>query len=374
MNTPLNQFDLFGSIMGKSFQVFVDNVMATRYNVPQWKKYYSWDPIISISDTFDALESTMDVFPMVSVISNDAPKPKRALQGISLYSGKIPKMGHEYDITEQQLRQIYAIMNAGGSVASDQLRELLFNTVNKAEFGVHARLNSMGFMAMSTGHIVLDTTNNPDGGYIVDLDMRVPTANKKYAGFGNGTNVAWTDPTATPLTDLQDLVKYADDNFIGYDVLRFHKSLWRSFTTHPNVIKDVRAFFANTNLTGGIIGETQLKTYMSELGLPMVEIIDELSGVEADGVVTGVSSFDASNVVLTTKAPIGQIKSAQPIYFEGDGTVRKAATEGGRIQLLQSFNMKKRIQTVEVECLALPVISRPKGLIILDTSKTTQWT
>ena len=54
--------------------------------------------------------------------------------------------------------------------------------------------------------------------------------------------------------------------------------------------------------------------------------------------------------------------------------MREASTESGRIQLLQSFDGRTKSQLFEVECLALPVLSRPKKLVIFDSSKTTTWT
>jgi hypothetical protein len=370
MIQQFNKFDLLGQYAGGNFSAFVDNVMANRYNKPQWKNFFEWD-FASISDTFEAMEAEVDLFPMASVIDVGAVKPKRSVQGVSMYGGKIPKMGHGYDLNETLLRQYYAIIAAGGTLASKPILDLFFNTINKVEFGIHARINSMAFMGMSSGHIILNSSNNPDGGVLIDLDLRVPTANKLYAGFDNGVDAAWTDNTATPLTDVQDVINYAIEHYMPADRLYMHRTLWLTFKTHPTVVAAVRGFYANTNTTG-VISEGQLKQYLNELGWPPITLIDEASGLQVDGVTSNVNSWDASNIVLTGAGIIGKVKNAVPIAVD-DPAARISYTEGGRIKLVETFDITRNIQTIEAECLAMPILSTAKRHIILDTSTTTTW-
>ena len=210
MNQTINKFDLLGQIMGKSLQVFVDGVVATRYNKIQWTKFFNWD-IMSFSTSFSAMEADVDLYPMASVIDTNSPKPKRAVQGVSLWNGEIPKMGHGYDLTEKDLRQFLVMIDGGGSVAAKPIMDLFYNTVNKTEFCIHARLNSMAMQIVSKGSLLIDNANNPDGVALTKIDMRVPTVNKKWAGWDNGVAAAWTGATALPMTDIQDNLDYMDD-------------------------------------------------------------------------------------------------------------------------------------------------------------------
>jgi len=372
MNQSYNKYDLLGQLLGSAdLQGFVDKVMSTRHNVAKWKSYFAWDTM-KIDDSFDAMEAEVDLYPMASLIDYDSPKPKRATQGITIYSGKIPKMGHAFELTEQDLRQMMVIINRGGAVSSREIFDLMYNTVNKLEFGAHARLNYMGFQGMSTGKIVVDSSNNPDGGVIYTVDLRVPSANKKYAGFSNGVSAAWTDPTATPLTDLKDWVEWAEDNYLPTDIMRMSKNLWRTFSTHPNVIKDVRAYFANTNLTGGVVANAQLRAYMNEIGLPLIEIIDERSGLQLDGVTTNVGAWDESNITLSAAGQVGLVKNAEPISVN-DPSKRSAFTEGGRIKIVEKNDDSLITRGFEMEALAVPILSSAKQYSIMDTSQTTTW-
>ena len=372
MNNQINKFDIIGQVVGTDFQTFVDNLVNTKYNVINWKRFFKRG-VMDISDNFTALEATTGLFPMASVIPSDAPKPKRAVQGVSLYQGKIPMLGHGFDLTADDLRQQYILLKHGGQFNQKEVLDIFFNNINKLIFGIHARLNSMAMMAISTGHIVLDASNNPDGGVIIDLDMRVPTLNKKWAGWDNGTVAAWTDPSATPLTDIQDLLDYADDNDKTYSIMYFHKSLWRTFIRHPNVVKQVRSFIGNATTTGEI-STSQVKKYMLEMDFPPIAIIDEKSGVETDGIISSVNSFDTGNVVLATAGQLGEVKFAEPIVLSNDPSVRYAQAEDGRISLLQSFNSERKIQSFEVEAYGIPILAAPKQLMILDTTATSTWT
>lgn len=371
MQQTISKFDILGQVIGQDMQKFVDNIVANRYNVVTWKQFFKRGNM-DISDNFTVLESSKGLIPMASVIDANSPKPKRSVQGVNLWQGKIPMLGSAFDLTADDLRQYYILLKHGGEFNDKQLLDIFYNNLNKLEFGVHARLNSMAMMAVSTAHIILDSTNNPDGGVIIDLDMKVPASNKKYAGFGNGVSATWSDPTATPLTDLQDMLDYADDNNKPYDVFYMHKSLWRTFIRHPNVEKAVRGYIGNTTLTGDV-SIPQLKKYMSELGFPPIIILDEKTGLETNGIVASYTSYDESNVVLARAGTLGEVKFAEPITIKADPAARYATTEDGRITLLQTFDAKRKVQSFESECLGLPVLTDPSNLIIFDSSKTTSW-
>lgn len=373
MNQNIDKFDLLGQIMGKSLQVFVDGVIATAYHKIQWTNFFSWDTM-SYSTSFSAMEADIDLYPMASVIDMNSPKPKRAVQGVSLWNGEIPKMGHGYDLTEKDLRQHLVLIEAGGTVASKPIKDLFYNTVDKTVFGVHARLNSMAMQIVSTGSLLINNANNPDGLALSKIDMKVPADNKKYAGFDNGTAAAWTGATATPLTDLQDMLDYARENSIPTrgSVFYFSESLWITFMRHPNVVKEVNYRKNNVTATSPTT-ETETRTYMSEMGFPPVVIIDELSGLQTDGVTSNVVSWDESNVTLAPIGDLGTVKNAKPISVQ-DPSIRTAFAEDGRIKIIEVNDNKRVTQGFEVECIALPVLEKAKYMVIIDTSRTTAWT
>ena len=333
--------------------------------------FFSWD-IPSYSTSFSAMEADVDLYPMASVIDVNSPKPKRATQGVSLWTGEIPKMGHGYDLTEKDLRQYLIMIQNGGTVAAGPIMDLFYNTVNKTEFGIHARLNSMAMEIVSTGSLLINNANNPDGIALSKIDMKVPVLNKKWAGWDNGTSAAWTDNSATPLTDIQDTLDYMDDNYLPYNVMYFEKTLWRTFMRHPNVVKEVNARKANTVSTSPTT-EAETVAYMLDMGFPKVVVIDEKSGLQTDGNTTNVSSWDQSNVVIAMEGGLGTIKNAYPISVN-DPSKRTAFTQDNRIKIVEKNDDSRVTQGFEAECTAMPVLNAAKRLVIIDTSTTSTWT
>jgi len=372
MQTPLNQYDLISQVFkgGNDFKLFVDNVVATSQNVAYWKNDFDWGTK-GISRSFNVAEAEVDLFPMASVIDTNSPKPKRALQGFSLYDGKIPKMGHSYDLTEDDMVEYYSIIAAGGSIDGDGFLELLFNTVDKLVFGAHARINSMSDSAISTGHVILDTTNNPDGGIIKDFDMRVPIANKKYAGFDKGVDAVWSNDSSTPTQDIIDIQSYCTYNNIPCEVMRMSKAKWLRYSTHPNTVLLVNGRKGNGITSTAAISASDVRQFMIDMDLPEVKIMSGLAGLQTDGVTANLESWDTDNITFSGRGKFGQVKTATPIEV-GDPS-KHAYTEGGRIQLIKYFNEKQKTQGFDMECLALPVLTTAKRVVILDTETTTSW-
>lgn len=369
----MNKYDFIGQILGPqgTLQSFVDDVEASMYNLATWKNYFSWD-IQQLSDSFDAIEAVTSIIPMASVIDSDSPKPKRAMEGFKLHSGKIPKMGHGYDLTENEIRNEIVLLQSGGAVPEQIILEKMTIMIEKIVFGIHVRLNQMVDSVMSTGHLVLDDTNNPDGGIFIDVDMKVPADNKVYPGFGpTGVSAVWTDPSATPISDLVDWKQWADDNFIPGEIFRMSKSLWRIFSTHPNVQAEVRGRL-NNQVTTTRITDDEVVSYLVHLGLPPVAVIDHVQAVQADGINTNIISWDQGNVTLCANGEVGKVKNAIPLSVD-DPSRRVAFSEQGRIKILEMNNNQTVTKGMEVEAIAIPILSNPTKYSIMNTTTTTVW-
>lgn len=370
MNQSQSSLELIQGLTG-NLQTFVDNTMKLRYDLPQWKKYLAWGEK-SWDKTFTVAEAEVDLFPMASLIDSNAPKPKRSLSGISTWNGAIPELGHSFDLTKDDLRNIYLTQQMGGAIDVVSAMGKLENTVDMLEFGIHSRLNSMYFMAVSTGHIIIDDSNNPDGIKITDLDMRIPAANKLYAGFNTGISESWTGVNATPIKDLTDAQNKARAAMTPFARWFMTPEKWFEFITHPTVIAAVNARKGTTDATAPVF-ETDVQSYLTIAGIKPIEIIDEMSGLQVDGVTSNIQSWENSNVVLAPAGMLGEVKSAIPVDV-GDPAVKTAYTEGGRLQIQQSFDGIKKIQSFETECSAMTVLTKAKQIYILNTERTTSWT
>jgi hypothetical protein len=169
------------------------------------------------------------------------------------------------------------------------------------------------------------------------------------------------------------MLDYCDGAGIPYSssVFYFPKGLWRTFLRHPNVVADVALRLKLAS--GSKVTEGEVRSYLLDMGFPPVVIIDELSGLQTDGVTSNVTSWVATNITLAPLGAVGTIKNAKPISVN-DPSKREAFAADGRIKIVEKADNSRVTQGFEAECLALPVLSVPKYIVIIDTSVTTSWT
>ena len=215
MNT--RDLSLYGLVGGEGAVRSIIDTANQEYNTAKWKSHYDWD-VQQLGLTFSVLSAQSNIAPMASVIDINAPKPLRATSGYSGYGGSIPKIGHGFDIEEQTLRDQQQLVASGGVHNQEAIAELLYNNVSRLIQGAHARVGYMGDQLRSTGKVIIDANNNPDG-LLLEISFHVPDENYLKAGFApSSVKKAWSDPTANPIQDLINMVAYADEHNISYDV------------------------------------------------------------------------------------------------------------------------------------------------------------
>ena len=366
MNRELSFYNYLGQKDG--MQIIVDTVNE-RYNNTNWKRDFAWArPQWDL--TFSVLAAEIGITPMAAVIDVNAPKPLRNVRGASFYGGSIPKLGHGFNVDEQDMRNQQILAARGGDVDIAAISDIFFKNVDKLVGGAHARLNEMADQARSTGKIVVNITNNPDGVVsFVDVDLKVPAANKLKAGFNQTVPAAWSDLTdSDPVQDLIDMVAYADENFIPYGVIEMAKSKFNALVSHPKVMAFVRA-----RMDVGATYPVNRGDVLSALAsfLPPIVICDAKFAVEVDGQAQSVTGgFDADNVILRPAAILGEVKNAMSVHTLAPSTAETVRTtaEEGRFALLSTWKATELINHVELEALAIPTLSNPKALVILDTA------
>ena len=366
MNRELSFYNYLGQKDG--MQIIVDTVNE-RYNNTNWKRDFEWArPQWDLN--FSVLAAEIGITPMAAVIDVNAPKPLRNVRGASFYGGSIPKLGHGFNVDEQDMRNQQILAARGGDVDIAAISDIFFKNVDKLIGGAHARLNEMADQARSTGKIVVNITNNPDGVVsFVDVDLKVPAANKLKAGFNQTVPAAWSDLTGSdPVQDLIDMVAYADDNFIPYGVIEMAKSKFNAFVSHPKVMAFVRA-----RMDVGATYPVNRGDVLSALSsfLPPIVICDAKFAVEVDGQAQSVTGgFDADNVILRPMSILGEVKNAMSVHTLAPSTAEtvRSTAEEGRFALLSTWKATELINHVELEALAIPTLSNPKALVILDTA------
>jgi len=367
-----------------NYQEFVDTMFADKYNAPQTEGFV-WDDNIQIDFTYEQLEAELGVYAMATFVDIDSPGGTHAMSTATISSGKIPRFKHGFVMDEKIIREQMIMAQRFNSVTQgmqNQLAKLLFNSTDKLIGGNYNTLTYMRHQAISTGAFAITPTNNPGGIQNLTFDFGVPAANKKFpGGFGDyGTVYAWSDlANANPIGDLQDMVKFADDNYMPAGHFEMSKALWTSFKNHTQVKKQV-ALFQNmnadvANVAGFLVTENMVNAFLVEAGLPPVVVVDSLVQVDKYNPTTRlieyttIRPFDEAKVVYVPNGQLGTIKAVEPILLQDPGA-RIAMYDGGRTKLTQTFDSKNVIQYIESELTALVVPNVSRYILQLKTDST----
>lgn len=366
MNRAFSFYEILGG--EKPVKAIIDEA-AAKYDVVSWKGNYNWaEPQMGL--TFNVLTAQMNNAPMASVIGVNDPKPLRSVGGYGAYGGNIPKIGHGYEIQEQTMRDEQIVFSRGGDVSVRAIANLLFKHSDSLIQGYHSRLNNFDDQLRSTGKVIVNVDNNPDG-ILLEVDYRVPTKNFLKAGFGLAPKLAWSDPNAKPIQDLIDMVKFADDNDIVYGVIEMTKTKWNQFASHPNVLTWVRQRMKLDPALGYPVTSSDVRAALVGFDLPPIVVVDHKQFAESDGFNTGVSGFNEGNVVLRPSGILGEMKCAVSMHTlaPSSPTSLRTSVEGGRIAILNKWMDTELINHIELEGYAIPTLSNPKNLVILDTTE-----
>ena len=370
MNNTQSGLDIL-NITG-DWQATLDTFLSDKYDKMSWKTYASWGEM-SFDKTFTMIEGEKELVPMAAVIDSNSDKPLTGRAGISAWNGAIPELGRRHDYTKDDFRKIILQSQINGEMtaALSVLRKLDVTT-NSLVMGIHTRLNNLLFQELSAGKITVTPENNPDG-ITMAMSMPIPNDNKLYAGFNRGVAASWTSDTATPIQDLIDAQLYATNADIPFYKWMFDKAKWYEFITHPNVAAVInKRNGKDANNLDAPVFESDVVEYLLLAGIAPIEIIDERVEVLENNKSVRINPWTESNVSLVPEGELAEVKNATPVNI-GAGNSKMATTENGRIQIIQTGDDSRKVQSIEVECSALPVLNRTKDMIILNTETTDPW-
>ncbi|GAO43791.1 major capsid protein [Flavihumibacter petaseus] len=279
---------------------------------PLWyPKYFGLAPK-QMSLDFTTVIGATRIEAAASVVDRDSETPLRSRPDLSKYSGSIPAIREMFMMKESDLRE-YEIMKAmplSDAARQNAILDLIWNDTKKAGNSVFKRVDMMCLQAVSTGVISLDTTNNPDGIVTGTIDLLMPSDNKKQAA------VTWaTAATATPITDITNVVKAGQDIGVTFAKILMSPILFGYFKKTKEVIDSLTGFYYGPKPGGSFnpIGVTTLdniNNFLSQTGLPTIELVDQSYGVEKDGKIGVLRPFSDNNASFIPAGQLGVIKNA----------------------------------------------------------------
>lgn len=288
-----------------SLQAVID-ASKDRFAPTFYQKYFDFAPTQQSLNFVSAIGASR-IEAAASIVNRSSSAPLRSRANLQKYQGEIPAIKEKFAMREEDYREFLALqsLNISDNAKKGQLLDMLFNDVKKAGTSAHKRLDIMVLEAISTGKISLTIDNNPDGLVLTNaIDLLMPDTNKK------SVSVKWSQPdTAKPLQDIEMVVNEAYAQGRSFEKILMSRSVWLKFRKCKEVT-DSLVSFRILQKGAGIATLENVNEYLQQEKLPIIEIVDEVIGIEKDGKISPLRPFSESNVSFIPSGKLGVIKNA----------------------------------------------------------------
>lgn len=292
----------------QNLQFLLDTAQLNLENQSIWRGWLDVG-VPQMSLNFDAAIGRERIAAAASIVDSDAPAPLRSRPKLELYKGKIPAIKEKFRMNQDDMRALEvlrALPLAGGN--NDALVRFLNSDLQMAAVSGDKRIDLMLLQAISTLHIDVNLTNNPDGVVFGDIDLLADATTQLQ-----GVPIVWTSAsTATPITDIDNFIQ-KNWNARGRQFGRILMSyeLWLVFKATTQVQDQLKSFY-NIGKSNGTYAPTlaSVNEMFAANGWPTVEIVNHVTNVEVDGVPTYIKPFNSSNVAFVPAGKVGTLVNA----------------------------------------------------------------
>lgn len=357
---------LYNYINAEDFGLILDNVNA-KYNNALWKKYASWGKPTNEREWKQGVKKT-PILVRASVLGTHSEKPQRNTEGWSVYGGTLPKIGHGYNITQDDLIEIRRVSKLNDMTFGEALIDAFIQNSDNMLGGVHNELTYMTLQAMSTGQI----SDIAVDGYRYDFQFQIPDENFTAPAAGykwfteNSSHVVSANSSADPVQNLIDWQEYYTDTLSrGVDHWKISKTLLNMLLTHPSVTAAYKASKNYYNPNDVKVVRTEVLDWMhTDMGIWPFDVIDFKSRHEEDGKpVADAPAFDIHNLAAASSAyrPF-EMKCMNSIYRDrvrlgGLSEADRYSFVEDRIAVLNSWQERPIMNVVDCELYAGPVFN-----------------
>jgi hypothetical protein len=350
---------VFG-VYADRLQVLVDSSLDKF--APVWfPKYFDWGtPQMQLTYVNAIGRSRIEA--AASVVDRNSKAPLRSRAQLEKYNGTIPAIMEKIPMNQDDYRDFYtlqSIQNIDEATKKQQLLDLLFNDVKLVGSAAMKRLDHMILQAVSTGIIQINTTNNPDGLVMTDIDLLMPAGNK------SNSTTSWDNVAATPLTvDIPTIVKAGEDVGRSFVKMLMSRTQFLNFQKITEV-KNLLSNYLGFKQAGNILATLDNINIMLEAnGWPIIEIVNEVIGVESDGIIGTQRPWNDNNVSFIPAGKLGTIKNALAIeQLQPVGEVNYATYERALISKWRENDPFAEFTQVELN--AFPALEQINGIFIL---------
>ncbi|AMR34140.1 hypothetical protein A0256_23160 [Mucilaginibacter sp. PAMC 26640] len=316
--------------------------------------------VLSISGNWESITvNNTQIMAHVVAMNSDLPLAKR--DSMSVASGKIPKMGLQYALDEQQLTDLDYMITTG--VVGAKISAILLSDPAKLIKAVPERDEEIFLKGLSTGFAIINDDENTGTG--IRLDYGYPSANKF------GVTTLWSNTASKPFDDIQRVLDKAalDGNTITKVML--DRSAFNNMAKTDQA-KQLFAFSAG--FVGGSIPTpslSQLNSFTSDRYRFTFEIVTKSFRYEKNGVQTTVTPWATGAVVFLTQEEVGTLTYAP--LAESNPSHQVAGVSYNLVDdymLLSNWGQNKPYlaQFSSIQARVVPVINNGNQIYLIDST------
>lgn len=341
------------------------NRVKAELKSPLWfTNYFSFAPK-QVSLDFATIFSDETIEEMAAVIHDGSEIPLMGKDALGKLQGEMPTIAIAIDMTAKEYRELITLQsleNVNDQTAFNAIMDLIYAKAEKVGSSVLRRINGMALQAVSTGTIILDINNNPNG-VKWTLNLGIPAANIRKVAK------KWSDPTAKILTEIKKTNKEFRDKG------KFLAEILVSDTLFDRVLENAEikdALRQSLKLEQGdnvdfLTTEESVNKVMAKLRLPVFKIVEAVTPVAKDGVKSLVNSWEIDNAVFIPAGNIGVIHSAynNEVLMGNPSEYQYGDLMG--VQIMQWFSRRPLTEFTAAEFIGIPGHSQVKNVCILQT-------
>ena len=353
---------VFGTY-AERLQVMVDTAQD-RFSKTWFQDYFDFGtPTTSL--TFVTAIGRSRVEAAASIVDRDGKTPIRSRQGLEKLTGEVPAIKEMFKMSDKDYRDFLTLqqMSVSDEVKKRQLLDLMFNDTKKVGESAMKRLDIMCLEAVSTGKITVTTANNPDGIVApMEIDLLMPAINRQTSA------AVWSDPiNAKPVTDLNNVVNIAQGAGKSFGKIMMSRSKFLQMSATVEVRNMVSGFLRINSKEQVNPTFAQLNDYLQANLLPVIVLVDQVVGVEADGVIKNIRPFAEESVVFVPDGKLGVIHNA--VAIESLRPVSGVAYATFNNALISKWSQNEPFgEYTKVELNAFPGVEAIDGIFILKTT------
>lgn len=373
-----------GDATSRRLQGYLDEVMAAKYNGLQLDGF-TFAPDMQIDFTYEQAQKELGLTAMAQYYDLDSPAIPRGTEGVTLATGKIPRMKDVEYFNEDKVRKqllIDKLQTPDRALAS--AKDKLFVTISDLIGGHTNSLTYQRHQMVSAGKLTINDKNNPKGIQGVTFSANIPASNKTTLAttkrWWTAADYSTEGTNADPVGDLRAMVQVAKNKGI-----RGHFEINTAYVdrilAHSKVLavigmnlQPLATVAQQTAAAGYAARDAKVRILESVIGASIKEI-DSLVAVEKWNKTTkklektNINAFEADVVVFVPDGQLGEVLTVMPIAFQNPAA-QYATFYDGRLQLIVEADAVKKCQGFYTEMTSLVVPNVPQYMFYLYPNPT----